>query len=103
MAISTDYPAPVNVNGFSCRNCTDVDRAKKHIDPANPSAGPFGVNGDTPDARATTHHFSPEARDRDALAQAHRKQTQIATNSIAAAYGSAGAGPVSGQNVNISA
>ena len=44
MAISGNYPSPVTVNGFSCRNCTDVDNAKKHIDPAHPSAGPFGIN-----------------------------------------------------------
>lgn len=44
MAISGDYPTPVNVNGFSCKNCTDVDNAKKHIDPAHPKDGPFGIN-----------------------------------------------------------
>jgi len=44
MAISGDYPTPVNVNGFSCKNCTDVDNAKKHIDPAHPEDGPFGIN-----------------------------------------------------------
>lgn len=44
MAISGDYPTPVNVNGFSCKNCTDVDNAKKHIDPAHPNDGPFGIN-----------------------------------------------------------
>lgn len=44
MAISGDYPTPVNVNGFSCKNCTDVDFAKKHIDPAHPKDGPFGIN-----------------------------------------------------------
>lgn len=44
MAISGDYPTPVNVNGFSCNNCTDVDKAKKHIDPARPKDGPFGIN-----------------------------------------------------------
>jgi hypothetical protein len=44
MAISANYPSPVTVNGFSCRNCTEVDYAKKHIDPANPQAGPFGMN-----------------------------------------------------------
>jgi hypothetical protein len=32
------------VNGFRCNNCTDVDNAKKHIDPEHPKAGPFGVN-----------------------------------------------------------
>lgn len=44
MAISGDYPNPVNVNGFSCKNCTDVDNARKHIDPAHPKDGPFGIN-----------------------------------------------------------
>lgn len=44
MAISGDYPQPVTVNGFSCKNCTDVDYAKKHIDPAHPKDGPYGVN-----------------------------------------------------------
>jgi hypothetical protein len=35
------------VNGYICRNCTDVDNAKKHIDPAHPKSGPYGVNADT--------------------------------------------------------
>lgn len=48
MAIgSTDYPHPVQVNGFTCRNCTDVDKAKKHIDPAHPRSGPYGIDADT--------------------------------------------------------
>lgn len=46
MAISADYPSPVTVNGFACKNCTDVDYAKKHIDPAHPKDGPFGVNAE---------------------------------------------------------
>jgi hypothetical protein len=44
MAISGDYPHPVTVNGFACKNCTDVDNAKRHIDPAHPKDGPYGVN-----------------------------------------------------------
>lgn len=44
MAISGDYPQPITVNGFSCRNCTEVDEAKKHIDPARPKDGPYGIN-----------------------------------------------------------
>jgi hypothetical protein len=48
MAIgSTNYAQPVHVNGFICRNCTDVDNAKKHIDPAHPKSGPYGVNAAT--------------------------------------------------------
>jgi hypothetical protein len=44
MAISSDYSTPVIVNGFSCKNCTDVDYAKKHIDPEHPKSGPYGIN-----------------------------------------------------------
>ena len=53
MAISTNYSSPVQVNGYSCRNCTDVDYAKKGIDPAHPKSGPYGVNAATdPDRKA---------------------------------------------------
>ena len=45
MSINTvNYPTPVTVNGYSCKNCTDVDNAKRNIDPAHPQDGPFGVN-----------------------------------------------------------
>ena len=47
MAVSANYPSPVVVNGFLCKNCTDVDYAKKHIDPAHPKDGPFGVDAKT--------------------------------------------------------
>ncbi|CAN5708836.1 hypothetical protein BH11PSE1_BH11PSE1_22380 [soil metagenome] len=32
------------INGFQCKDCTDVAYAKKNIDPAHPKDGPFGVN-----------------------------------------------------------
>jgi hypothetical protein len=44
MTISGNYASPVSVNGYSCKNCTDVDLAKKHIDPAHPKDGPYGIN-----------------------------------------------------------
>jgi hypothetical protein len=44
MTIGSNYPTPVTVNGFLCRNCTDVDYAKKHIDPAHPKSGPYGID-----------------------------------------------------------
>lgn len=31
------------VNGYVCKTCTDVDYAKKGIDPAHPKDGPWGV------------------------------------------------------------
>ena len=52
MAIATNYPTPVSVNGFLCKNCTDVDYAKKHIDPAHPRSGPYGIDAkDDPTVR----------------------------------------------------
>lgn len=60
---TVNYPNPVTVNGYSCKNCTDVDYAKKNIDPAHPKDGPFGVNakpvsalspGKSPDTPAVT-------------------------------------------------
>ena len=60
MAISGDYPAPVLVNGYSCRNCTDVDNAKKNIDPAHPRSGPFGSTAETdPSARLEPRKVNP--------------------------------------------
>ena len=37
MAIGTDYPRPITVNGYVCRNCDDVANAKRNIDPAAPN------------------------------------------------------------------
>lgn len=48
---SVNYPQPVQVNGFTCRNCTDVDYAKKHIDPEHPKSGPFNLNAATDPTR----------------------------------------------------
>ena len=39
------------INGFQCKNCTDVDYAKKHIDPAHPKDGSYGVNAKNDPAR----------------------------------------------------
>jgi hypothetical protein len=44
---TVNYPSPVTVNGYSCKNCTDVDYAKQHIDPAHPKDGPYGVDAKT--------------------------------------------------------
>lgn len=37
MAISGNYNSPITVNGYTCRNCSDVEKAKKNIDPADPT------------------------------------------------------------------
>jgi len=48
---NVNYPTPVWVNGFECRNCSDVDLAKKHIDPEHPKSGPFNVDAKTDPTR----------------------------------------------------
>ena len=63
MSISSDYPHPVTVNGFSCKNCTDVDYAKKHIDPAHPKSGPYDVNAGSDSSRQTAVIFGGRLKD----------------------------------------
>jgi hypothetical protein len=78
VAISSDYSTPVTVNGFSCRNCSDVDRAKRFIDPGKPQDGPFGIN--KPAKSADNHVLA--VLNPDVLGQLH--QQQIAPVSAAA-------------------
>ena len=52
MSISGDYATPVIVNGYSCKNCTDVDYASKHIDPAHPQSGPYNIDAKSDPSRA---------------------------------------------------
>jgi hypothetical protein len=47
VSVSTNYAQPVQVNGYTCKNCTDVDNAKKHIDPRQSKSGPYGVDAAT--------------------------------------------------------
>lgn len=59
------------VNGYVCRNCTDVDLAKRGVDPAHPKDGPNGVykadKAQKPDAPAER---GPAVRFDGALADA---------------------------------
>lgn len=108
MAISGDYSSPVTVNGYSCRNCSEVDRAKRNIDPANPSAGPFGINDHSKagKAGATKNHFSPEARQPETMEALHKARNSAALSGTAAIYGAQAAGapvPASGHLVSLSA
>lgn len=49
--VSSNYAMPVQVNGYSCMNCTDVGYAEKHIDPAHPQSGPYNVNAKSDPSR----------------------------------------------------
>jgi hypothetical protein len=83
---TVNYPSPVMVNGYSCKNCTEVDEAKKHIDPAHPKDGPFGVN-------ASTQPPNPN--------DPHQKKADSATTATVAA--ATPLDPAVGRLVNISA
>ena len=57
---TVNYPSPVTVNGYSCKNCTDVDYAKKNIDPSHPKDGPYGVNAkENASPLASAHKATP--------------------------------------------
>lgn len=84
MAISTNYSTPVMVNGFSCRNCSEVDQAKKNIDPADPAAGPFGIHSTRAASRLQAHNSGPV--DRSALDQAHQKAVETKDSRVLRAY-----------------
>lgn len=36
MQIGGDYPRPVMVNGYPCRNCDEVSLARRGVDPQTP-------------------------------------------------------------------
>ena len=44
MVINANYPTPVYVNGYQCNNCAQVAEAKQDINPADPKAGPGGID-----------------------------------------------------------
>ena len=69
---AANYPAPVQVNGFSCANCTDVDRAAKHIDPVHPRSGPFDRDAATDPSRTSADPIKVAAARR--LAEATQTQ-----------------------------
>ena len=99
MSISVNYPQPINVNGFVCKNCTDVDYAKKHIDPAHPRSGPYGVNAASdPSVRfgGNLSHLNTAAVDKSA--NPATSTSQAAINAVVTPSTSA----VPGQNLNIS-
>jgi hypothetical protein len=48
------------VNGYPCKNCTDVENAKKGIDPAKPKDGPNGVN--SPEAKLKAEEAKKAAK-----------------------------------------
>ena len=69
---NVNYPHPVQVNGYECRNCTDVDNAKKRIDPQHPQSGPNDINAATDPTRKDSDPVKIEAAKK--AAEANGKQ-----------------------------
>lgn len=58
MVISANYATPVLVNGYLCNNCTQVAEAQKDINPADPQAGPWGVDAKSISSPAESPAFT---------------------------------------------
>ena len=78
---TVNYPNPVTVNGYSCKNCTEVDEAKKHIDPAHPKDGPYGVDAKTQAAAVTIRSVTRAALGRR-LGGVQRQLASAATQGL---------------------
>lgn len=102
MAISSDYPAPINVNGFSCRNCTDVAFAEKNIDPVHPENGPFDINADKKAAKAEQQIFDRDRIDA-AIAAAREADTVTEAKAGAQLYETSRSAVFPGQLINLAA
>ena len=74
------------VNGYVCQTCTDVENAKKYIDPAHPQQGPAGKEDAKPKAHLTAAAVTfggtlsdppPTRRDGDPAEHARRPGARI--------------------------
>jgi hypothetical protein len=67
MAISANYAVPVYVNGYACNNCTQVAEAKQGVDPADPKAGPYGVDASSNAAQGNANPSAAGAQQSPAV------------------------------------
>ena len=96
---TVNYPSPVTVNGYSCKNCTDVDYAKKNIDPSHPKDGPYGVDAkENASPLAAAHKASAASPDKPAVTFGGVLANLSQTSSFNAAPSS-----TQGQRVDVSA
>ena len=95
---TVNYPSPVTVNGYSCKNCTDVDNAKRNIDPSHPADGPFGVNAKDHSASALATHKAQSKPDTPAVTFGGVLANVAKTSTVNAAPKA-----VQGQRVDVSA
>ncbi len=103
-SVSSDYPSPITVNGYSCRNCSDVAKAQRNIDPADPQ-GTKAREREDAQARIShdRQHFDRDAVDRQSdLAATHA--AAIAAQQVTPVQRAYGAGQIeTGSLVNLTA
>ena len=68
------------VNGYVCKNCTDVEYAKKGIDPAHPKDGPNGSKKADKTGKDAKADHGPAVTFGGALAQGQQIPGQPATD-----------------------
>lgn len=102
MAINANYPIPITVNGFSCRNCTDVSLAQKNIDPSHPADGPFRANADKTQLKSEARTVFDREKIEATIAAARNAVAALQPSPDLSTYGVM-APPETGRLVNLSA
>ena len=72
------------VNGYVCKNCTDVGYAKRFIDPAHPEDGPNGRDAPDKAANKADAERGPAVTFGGVLAQAQGPSQPQASNGVEA-------------------
>jgi hypothetical protein len=83
------------VNGYVCKNCTDVGYAKRFIDPAHPKDGPSGRDAPDKAAKTADAERGPAVTFGGALAQVQAQAQAQAPNGVEAVRPSQAASPTS--------
>ncbi len=92
MAIAAvNYPTPVQVNGFPCRNCSEVSLATKGIDPQHPESGAANRDAASEPTRAVSDPARMAAARRSAEAI---MQTPVGYSERGAVTGDVAAGQI---------
>ncbi len=69
------------VNGYPCKHCTDVDLAKRNVDPAHPETDPLKPGAD---AKAKKDPFDPAVKLEGRAAQAAGDPNRVVSTAASA-------------------
>jgi hypothetical protein len=76
------------VNGYPCKNCTDIDYANKHIDPKHPKDGPYRINAKTD---PSSPQYQPRTEVTDPSVKFGGSLQNLNANAVTGAVGAASA------------